>query len=138
MRLFRTQLSGAAVAVGPLEASVLEVLWDKGGFVPVPDVHRALDAAGKRLSYSAVKAVLNNLAGKGLARKGRSGKVTEFEAAQSREEFDGAVLSDVIGGLKRNFGAPAIAQLVGEIAVDEETLDELERMIVKRRAELGS
>ncbi len=136
MSLFRTDRSGAAVAVGPLEAAVMEVLWAKGGSVPVPDVHGALADSGRKLSYSAVKAVLNNLADKGFLEKARDGKVTRFEALQSREQFDAAVVGKVIAGLKRNFGAPAIAQLVGELAIDEESLDELERLIARRRAEL--
>ena len=136
MALFRTGQSGAAVAVGPLEAAILDVLWAHGDLMPVPDVHRALGEAGRPLSYSAVKAVLNNLAGKGLLRKDKVGKVTRFAAVQSRDEFDAAIVSEVIDGLKRNYGTPAIAQLVGELAVDEESLAEFERMIAQRRGEL--
>ena len=136
MALFRTGQSGAAVAVGPLEAAVLDVLWDHGAQMPVPDVHRALGDKGRALSYSAVKAVLNNLAGKGLLSKDKVGKVTRFAPVQSREAFDAAVVSDVISGLKRNYGTPAIAQLVGELAVDEESLAEFERIIAERRGAL--
>ena len=114
----------------------MDVLWEDGGVMPVPDVHRKLAENGRPLSYSAVKAVLNNLAGKGLLKKDKVGKVTRFVPARSRTEFDSAVLADVIGGLKRNYGAPAIAQLVGELAIDEESLAEFERIIAQRRGEL--
>lgn len=138
MALFRPDQNGAAVAVGPLEAEIMDVVWTHDSFVPVPDVHRALTDNGRVLSYSAVKAVLNNLAGKGLLEKDKVGKVTRFRAAQTREEFDSRIVSDVIGGLKRNYGTPAIAQLVGELAVDEESLDMLEAIIAKRRSEMRS
>ena len=136
--LFRTGQSGAAVAVGPLEAAVLDVLWDHGAVMPVPDVHRTLNEKGRDLSYSAVKAVLNNLAGKGILKKDKVGKVTRFEPVKSRADFDASVLAEVIGGLERNYGTPAIARLVGGLAVDEAALDELERIIAERRAALRS
>ena len=136
MALFRTGQSGAAVAIGPLEAAVMEVLWDGGTVMPVPEVHRRLAGQGRELSYSAVKAVLNNLAGKGLLTKDKLGKVTRFVPVKSRADFDADVLAEVIGGLKRNFGTPAIAQLVGELAVDEQSLAEFERIIAQRRGEL--
>lgn len=138
MAPFRADRTGAAVTVGSLEAQVLEAIWAQGPVMLVPEVHRALTSKGRALSYSAVKAVLNNLANKGLLRKDKVGKVTRFELTQSREEFEAAIISDVIAGLKRNYGAPVIAQLVGELAVDEESLDALDRLIAARREELKS
>ena len=137
MAVFRPDCSGAAVAVGPLESAILEVLWDRGGMVAVPDVHQALNDAGKTISYSAVKAVLNNLADKGLVRKEKRGKVTHFEAEQTRDEFNSTVIRDVIGSLKRNYGQPVIAQFVDQLAVDELAIEEFERLIAERKKELG-
>jgi predicted transcriptional regulator len=135
--VFHPHRSGAAVSVGPLEAAVLEVLWRDGSILGVPDVHKALIGDGRALSYSAVKAVLNNLAGKGWLRKEKRGKVTFFEALHSREEFDALVIGNVIGSLKRNYGAPVIAQFVDQLAVDQESIEEFERLIAERKAMLG-
>jgi predicted transcriptional regulator len=134
--VFRPSRSGAAAVLGPLEGKVMEVIWKKGGAVAVPDVHRALTARKRALSYSAVKAVLNNLAEKGHLSKSRQGKVTFFAATLSREEFDARVISTVVGSLKRNFGTPIIAQLVDELAVDDATLREFERVIAAKKTEL--
>src|SRR5689334_18781293 len=101
---FRTFHTRAAAVLGPLEGRVMEVIWRTGGSVAVPDVHRALSTSKKALSYSTVKAVLNNLAEKGHLSKTRQGKVTFFAAVLSREEFDARVISTVVGSLKRNFG----------------------------------
>lgn len=137
MPVFRPDRSGAAVAVGPLESAILDVLWDRGGMVGVPDVHRALNESGKVISYSAVKAVLNNLADKELVRKEKRGKVTHFEAEQTREQFNSSVIGDVIRSLKRNYGEPVIAQFVDELAVDEKSIEEFERLIAQRKKDLG-
>ena len=137
MPIFRSDRSGAAVTVGPLEAAILDVLWERGEIMGVPEVHQALTAAGREISYSAVKAVLNNLEQKGWLRKEKRGKVTHFETVQSKEEFDSAVVSDVIKSLKRNYGQPVIAQLVDELAVDQGAIEEFERLIAARKRELG-
>ncbi|MGI8706195.1 MAG: BlaI/MecI/CopY family transcriptional regulator [Sphingomicrobium sp.] len=137
MSVFRSDRTGAAVAVGPLEGEILEVLWDRGGMVGVPDAHRALNESGRTISYSAVKAVLNNLADKALVRKEKRGKVTHFEAAQTRDQFNSSVIGDVIRSLKRNYGRPVIAQFVDELAIDEKSIDEFERLIAERKKDLG-
>ena len=135
--IFHPHRSGAAVAVGPLESEILEILWQKESLTAVPEVHSTLAGSGRQISYSAVKAVLNNLTEKGWLRKDRQGKVTCFAPLTSREEFDSLVMSSVIGSLKRNFGAPVIAQFVDQLAVDAEAIEEFERLIAARKVELG-
>ena len=135
--IFHPHRTGAAVAVGPLESEILEILWSRNGLTSVPEVHSALNSDNRALSYSAVKAVLNNLTGKGWLHKERQGKVTCFAPLKSREEFDSLVISSVIGSLKRNFGAPVIAEFVDQLAVDEAAIEEFERLIAARKAELG-
>ena len=137
MAVFRPDESGAAVAVGPLESKVLDVLWTSGPTLSVPEVHSALNDSSRTLSYSAVKAVLNNLSVKGWLRKERRGKVTCFEVLKSRSEFDAQVMSTVIDSLQRNYGVPVIAKLIDQLAVDEETVEEFERLIAERKAKLG-
>jgi predicted transcriptional regulator len=122
--------------LGPLEGPIMEVIWRAGAAVPVPDVHRALVEQGRSISYSAVKAVLNNLATKGRLEKTRAGKGTLFAATASREVFEAQVISSVVASLKRNFGRAAIAQLVEELVVDQESLAEFEAMIAQRKSEL--
>lgn len=134
--VFRPSRSGAAAVLGPLEGEIMEVVWAGQGAVSVSEVHRVLTEGGRLISYSAVKAVLNNLADKARLLKTRQGKVTYFAAAKSREAFDAQVVSTVVSSLKRNFGPTVIAQLVDELAVDRATLEEFERVIAERKAEL--
>jgi BlaI family transcriptional regulator, penicillinase repressor len=134
--VFRPSRSGAAAVLGPLEGEIMDVIWKEGRAVSVPEVHRALTGGGRAISYSAVKAVLNNLADKERLTKTRAGKATFFAAAKSREAFEAQVVSSVVRSLKRNYGSAVIAQLVDELAVDQETLSEFERVIAQRRSEL--
>lgn len=134
---FHPERTGPAVLVGPLEAEVLEVIWAAGEAVGVPSVHRALTGGGRALSYSAVKAVLNNLAGKSWLSKEKRGKVTFFAATHNKAQFDNLVVARVIASLKRNYGSPVIAQFVDQLAVDEAALKEFEALIAARRETLN-
>jgi predicted transcriptional regulator len=134
--VFRPSRTGAAAVLGPLEGEIMEVVWLGSRPLAVSDVHNALTGQGRAISYSAVKAVLNNLADKGRLTKTREGKATFFAAAKSREAFEADVVSSVVSSLKRNYGAGVIAQLVDELAVDRETLAEFERVIAQRKTEL--
>ena len=134
---FRPGRSGAAVAVGPLESDVLDALWAGERQMTVPEVHAAVTADGRTLSYSAVKAVLNNLADKGWLTKGKVGKLTNFTPRVDRGAFQTEVMRSVIGSLKRNFGDPVIAQFVDQLAIDDDSIEEIERLLAERKAELG-
>lgn len=134
---FRPNKSGAAVAVGPLESDVLDALWAGERRMTVPEVHAAVTADGRTLSYSAIKAVLNNLAGKGWLKKGKQGKLTNFTPLVNRNAFQMEVMRSVIGSLKRNFGEPVIAQFVDQLAIDDDSIEEIERLLAQRKAELG-
>ena len=134
--VFRPSRSGAAAVLGPLEGEIMEAVWAGQGPQSVSDVHDALTGQGRAISYSAVKAVLNNLADKSRLTKTREGKATFFEAAKTREAFEAEVVSSVVSSLKRNYGSGVIAQLVDELAVDKETLAEFERVIALRKSEL--
>ena len=130
--------SGPSAVLGPLEGKIMEVIWREHHALSVADVHRALSRRGRTISYSAVKAVLNNLTEKKRLNKSREGKVTFFTAATSREAFEAEVVSSVVRSLKRNFGSTAIAELVDQLAIDEETVAEFERLIAQRKSELKS
>jgi predicted transcriptional regulator len=134
---FRPGQSGAAVAVGPLESDVLDALWAGARRMTVPEVHAAVTADGRTLSYSAVKAVLNNLADKGWLKKDKQGKLTNFTPRVDRDQFQNEVMRSVIGSLKRNFGEPVIAQFVDQLAIDDDSIEEIERLLARRKEELG-
>jgi predicted transcriptional regulator len=119
-----------------LEGEIMKVMWKKQHPVSVGDVHLTLTSRGRAISYSAVKAVLNNLSDKEHLNKTREGKVTFFSATVSRETFDAQVVSTVVRSLKRNYGSTVIAELVDQLAVDQKSIAEFERLIEQRKSEL--
>jgi predicted transcriptional regulator len=133
MRIFRPGDAAPTATLGPLEARIMEILWAASGPLPVASVTEALGGE-PRLSHSATKAVLNNLAGKRLLTKTRAGKATLFAPRLDKAELNKEVVASVIGWLTRTYGAPVITQLVDELAMDEASLAEFERLIAERRA----
>lgn len=135
-KVFRLGMSGAAAVLGPLESDIMDALWDAPGDQSVGEVHDRLNTAQRRISYSAVKAVLNNLAAKGHLQKGAIGKATIFRPLKDRDRFQADLVRTVIEALKSDFGQPAIVQLVNALTADEDGLAAFEALIAARRAEL--
>lgn len=136
MRLLRLNRNGVASALGPLEAEIMEVLWRAKAPLSVAEVRPKLKTQGDSLSYSTIKAVLNNLSEKGHVVKRNAGKSNIFAATSTRAEFESQIVSTVLKSLLRSYREPMIAHLVDELDADKEMLDRLERMIeAKRRRE---
>lgn len=71
--------------LGELERAVMEVLWARDEPVSVRAVHAALGDRG--LAYTTVMTVLTRLAGKGLVRRSREGRVWLYRPAAAREAY---------------------------------------------------
>lgn len=137
MRLLRFSRAGGASTLGPLESRVMNVLWKADTPISVAQVHRGLGKRLPILSYSAIKAVLNNLASKGHVKKRSAGRSNLFTAALSQEDFERQLVSGVLDALIRSYREPVLAHLIDEFASDDETLDQLERLISERRRSEG-
>lgn len=115
----------------------MDVLWNAKDAVSVSDVLTTLEEDGPELSYSTVKAVLNNLALKGHAKKKSIGRSNIFKPSKTTSAFQQRVVSDVIDSLIHSYREPVLAHLVDELAADEQTLNELERLIAEKRLARG-
>ena len=80
--------------LGPLEAEVLNVLWDDGGWLTPGEVHERLSARG--LAYTTVMTVLVHLGEKEFAERRRDGRAFAYHAVQSREEHAASVMSSTL------------------------------------------
>jgi len=115
----------------------MEVLWRAKSPLSVAEVRSGLHTRSESLSYSTIKAVLNNLSQKGHVVKRSAGKSNVFAAATTRSEFESLVVSTVLSSLLRSYREPVIAHFVDELNADKEMLDQLERMIDQKRRRKG-
>jgi predicted transcriptional regulator len=115
----------------------MEVLWNAKDAVSVADVLEALSKRKPLLAYSTVKAVLSNLALKGHAEKRSVRRSNVFIPTTTRATFQKHVVSSVIDSLIHSYREPVLAHLIDELASDDRTLDDLERLIAEKRLAKG-
>ncbi len=127
---------GSASSLGPLEARVIEIMWSVGGWLAVSDVMAQMDAANgeKPLAYSTVKAVMQNLADKRHLKKKAAGRANAFKPVLSREEFERTLVDDVVTPLLKHQRNPLLAHIADELAGNDESYAEFERILAEKRA----
>lgn len=128
---FRPSESGVRKALGDLEADIMELCWQRD-ISSVREIHEMLEQ-GREIAYTTVMTVMGRLADKGILRKEREGKQYLYAPAVSKEEFSQTMFMSLMKGFKADFGAQALAFFVENLTEDNETLDELERLIQEKR-----
>lgn len=98
---FDVNASGAAVFLGPTEAELMELAWQKGELT----VKKALYFLGddNERSYTTVMTVLGRLADKGLLVRERQGRSYVYRPSAEREAFLRERLRRVFACLNQNF-----------------------------------
>lgn len=118
---------------GELEQRIMGVLWDRGEG-SVRDVLGRLDGD---LAYTTVMTVLDRLHAKGRVKRHKEGLAWIYRAAVPREAELGEQAAALLTGSDAEPGPLLMAFLDRAEATDPAVLDELERLIKKRRAERG-
>ena len=132
-RILRVDGKGAASPLGPLETRVMAQVWQRGGWVSVTDIMPAFE---KKLAYSTIKTVLNNLADKRHLKKRAAGRANEYSAAISRAAFEERVIADLVKPLITNYRFPLLAHIVNQLD-DDLSMAELERLLAQKRSKHG-
>jgi predicted transcriptional regulator len=85
----------ARLGTGELEARVMDVLWDRGGWLTPGEVHEALNAE-RPLAYTTVMTILVRLWQKGRLDRQRDGRAYAYRPQQSREEHAAARMAQLL------------------------------------------
>jgi predicted transcriptional regulator len=128
---YRPGESGLKKALGDLEADIMERVWQEDE-VKVRDIYESI-AKDRDIAYTTVMTVMGRLSDKGILSKEREGKHYVYTPAISREEFNKAMVSSFVTGIKDDLGANALAFFVDSLAENDETLSELEKLIQEKR-----
>jgi len=113
--------------LGPLEADVMRLVWEKGE-VQVEDVHQAL-LADRAIAYTTVMTVMTRLARKGLLTRRKHGRAYLYRAARRRAELAESTLQE---WSQRFFGGrvlPAVSFLLGSDRLTSEEVAEVRRLL---------
>lgn len=71
--------------MGELEASVMDVLWDGGGWLTPGEVHAVLEPE-RSLAYTTIMTILVRLWQKGRVERQRDGRAFAYRPTRTREE----------------------------------------------------
>jgi predicted transcriptional regulator len=128
----------AAEPLGPLEITVMEILWVHGE----SNVHDVMHRLARPLAYTTVMTTLDRLFKKGLLERRKSERAFFYLPAFSRPEWQqkraGEFVAHFLNGSEPS-GETLLSCLVDAVgSYDEALLDELERKIRRKRRELRS
>jgi predicted transcriptional regulator len=123
-------------ALGPLEVSVMEILWSHGDST----VHDVTQRLGRPLAYTTVMTTLDRLYKKGLLGRRKADRAFFYSPRWSRAEWEQKRAGEFVEGFlaaPETSGELLVSYLVDAVGrYDETLLDELERKIRSKRREL--
>jgi predicted transcriptional regulator len=102
------------MALGDLERSVMDLLWDRPGTHTANDIR---DALAGDLAVTTVLTVLSRLEKKGLVRRDGGRRPHRYAASSSREDHTVGLLNEVLGSVPDR--EAVLARFIGGIGPDE-------------------
>lgn len=111
---FRPHSEGLSKLFGSLESDIMDLVWQHEE-ATARDIFEALRDQGQRLSYGAVKTVLDRLVQKDVLHRHMENNQYLYRAPLSREEFTNSAVREIISSLVDSFGAPVYAQFLDQI-----------------------
>jgi predicted transcriptional regulator len=130
-RGFRPGARGTGHVLGTLESAVIEILWTRGALTVV-DVERALRQR-RDIAHTTVATTLDRMFRKGYLTREKRGRAFLYAPRYSPAKFHHVMAEEVLGALLGQFTEPAISAFVDLVAQDADALDQLERLIDRRR-----
>ena len=123
----------AAPMLHPVEAEIMEVVWDRGE-VSVRDVMDVLNAAAaKPRAYTTYMTMLGRLHAKDMVRRRREGKTDLYAPVHTRAEYADLRAQVEVEALVDSFGDAALTHFAKQVA----GLDPERRKAIQRLARGG-
>ncbi|SPF41651.1 Transcriptional repressor, CopY family [Candidatus Sulfopaludibacter sp. SbA4] len=137
MRFLKSRIADSSRALlGPLEITVMELLWEHGE----SSVHDVVPKLARPLAYTTVMTTLDRLYKKGLLDRRKSERAFVYAPRLSRREWEHKRTGDFVAGFlaaPQTSGEMLVSCLVEAVGQqDEALLDELEKKIRMKRKEL--
>lgn len=113
---------------GPLEASIMEYLWDKNE-QSIKAVRQSLELE-KPINFNTVMTVMNRLVEKGILEKWSEGRLSLFRPVQSKAEFLEEQSKKLTENLLDEFGGAVISHMLDAMKdADQALIEKLEQKI---------
>lgn len=130
MHNFKYEGSGLNRFFGPLEAKIMEILWNNAGELTIKDVQMKLDNDAKTNNFNTVMTVMNRLVDKGILQKKSVARSSQYKPVVTKEAFMETQSKELTLDLIEEFGSLAVTHMVDALdKVDPGLLDQLEQKI---------
>jgi len=90
--------------MGELEAAVMDVLWERGGWLTPGEVHERL-VRQPPLAYTTIMTILVRLWQKGRLERQRDGRAFAYSPTQTKAEYAASRMGEVLVGVEDRSGA---------------------------------
>lgn len=110
--------------LGELEARVMEVVWESGGWLTTREVLEALSGE-RKLAYTTVMTILVKLWKKGLLERRKDGRAYAYHPVRTREQWTAHRMGELLA-LAENRPA-ALSHFVSDMSKAD--LDQLRRLL---------
>ncbi|TYR81561.1 BlaI/MecI/CopY family transcriptional regulator [Priestia megaterium] len=130
---FKFNESGLNRFFGPLEAKVMETLW-QGGEMTIKGVQKVIEQH-KQVNFNTVMTVMNRLVEKGILHKRIEGRSSLYTPILSKEQFLESKSKELTSELVGEFGLLAVSHMLDAVEeADDELISLLEQKIKKLKA----
>ncbi|WP_342600064.1 BlaI/MecI/CopY family transcriptional regulator [Psychrobacillus sp. FSL H8-0483] len=135
IRKFKINESGLNRFFGPLEAKIMDILWNDVEMT-IKDVQQVLDLE-KVTNFNTVMTVMNRLVEKGILQKRVEGRSSLYKPVQSRAEFLSAQSKEMTNELMDEFGNVVVSHMLDALEdVDDDLVAKLEQKIKELKKDM--
>ncbi|MEK4484521.1 BlaI/MecI/CopY family transcriptional regulator [Psychrobacillus sp. FSL H8-0484] len=135
IRKFKINESGLNRFFGPLEAKIMDILWNDVEMT-IKDVQQVLDLE-KVTNFNTVMTVMNRLVEKGILQKRVEGRSSLYKPVQTRAEFLSAQSKEMTNELMDEFGNVVVSHMLDALEdVDDDLVAKLEQKIKELKKDM--
>ena len=127
--------SGRTAELGPLEAAVMNALWQATRALDVESVHAQVAPNGRPVRNT-VQSTLERLVRKGLARRTKQGRAYHYTSSIERREWFAGAIGTLAEALRSHSSQDLLAGFVDFAErAEPEALEALQRLVEERLGE---
>lgn len=135
IRKFKKNESGLNRFFGPLEAKIMDILWDCDDQT-IKEVQQVLEQE-KATNFNTVMTVMNRLVDKGMLHKRLEGRSYLYKPVQSRSEFLNTQSKEMTNELMDEFGDVVISHMLNALEeADVDLVAKLEQKVKELKKEM--
>ena len=128
IRKFKMNESGLNRFFGPLEAKIMDILWNDVEMT-IKDVQQVLEQE-KSTNFNTVMTVMNRLVEKGILQKRLEGRSSLYKTVLSRVDFLNTQSKEMTNELMDEFGSVVVSHMLDALEdVDDDLVAKLEQKI---------